>query len=200
MTTETENTPAKTCEIEKVLSEGVLKLVKAAPDNPVNRALVLKEIKKPLPEEATTFKQIKDWVEANIKSPEVVNPNDVAIVGSVTGWQDYTGNARFIDRRQWTANIQLTNEVLNQIVRDQINRGEADIESIWTDVYNELKESFWDSGFALDSTGDIQYSDREDDEDQEGEQDSSIGNWNAVRAAVKKWIVDHGLAGQVEGV
>lgn len=116
--------PKKTCKIEQVLSNQTITLLKTAPENDVNRTLALAVLKKPLPEEAKTFEQIKEWVEANFK-PLKYDPNTLtpkasapALLASYTYRQTDHGTCKYSRTMARTGRYSLSTEDIDTLIAE----------------------------------------------------------------------------------
>lgn len=116
--------PKKTCKIEQVLSSQTIKLLQTAPENEVNRTLALAVLKKPLPNEAKTFEQIKEWVEANFK-PLKYDPNTLtpkasapALLASYAYRQVDHGTCKYSRTMARTGRYSLSTEDIDTLIAE----------------------------------------------------------------------------------
>ena len=90
--------PARLCAIADVLTPQTLRMIGACPTNEVARTLVLAAVRKPIPDEAKTFEQIKDWIETNV-SPVAKVESVKGIQVAVRTWERVSGHCTYTEER-----------------------------------------------------------------------------------------------------
>ena len=120
--------PARLCAIADVLTPQTLRMIGACPTNEVARTLVLAAIRKPIPDEAKTFKQIKDWIETNV-SPVAKVESVKGIEVTVRTWERVSGHCTYTEERSGEGTHTLTPEDINDCIQQVLNE-ECGVETL----------------------------------------------------------------------
>ena len=113
--------PARLCAIADVLTPQTLRMIGACPTNEVARTLVLAAVRKPIPDEAKTFEQIKDWIETNV-SPVAKVESVKGIQVAVRTWERVSGHCSYTEERTGESDYTLTPEDIHDCIQRGFRR------------------------------------------------------------------------------
>ncbi len=179
----------KKCQLESVLSDSVIALLTATPANEVIRTLVLAAIKKPIPSEAQTFEQVRDWIEANIDPVTVMAPVKPAaggITGTVQVILDRSGTCYYTEHMQGRDNYTVSAEELGEIM-DIATIEHRDFNWVLSEVAALLKEAAGEDQPGTEQVS-VDYSDYEDDGDGDCNTHYEIRD-SLLGARVRQWAL-----------
>lgn len=179
----------KKCQLESVLSDSVIALLTATPANEVIRTLVLAAIKKPIPSEAQTFEQVRDWIEANIDPVTVMAPVKPAaggITGTVQVILDRSGTCYYTEHMQGRDNYTVSAEELGEIM-DIATIEHRDFNWVLSEVAALLKEAAGEDQPGTEQVS-VDYSDYEDDGDGDSNTRYEVRD-SLLGARVRQWAL-----------
>jgi hypothetical protein len=131
------------CEIAQMLPVGVLQLLASAPHNETVRHVLLAHLKRSVPEELKTYKDIQDWIEFNFDPPSVPIGKQKAVPGQnvievlVVAHVEETGSCSYHERQQGRGNMRIRLELLTDIASEA-----DDVDEFW----EEIRTEFYDQG------------------------------------------------------
>lgn len=136
----------KKCHIRTVLGAAMVESLRVAPEHAGLRAQVLAKIKVPLPDEAKTFEQIKDWIETNIDPNAIPKPpapptpaRPVSNLIIVDVDCHASGTCRFDGRMSGQGQYALDEESVLEIAHDCVDEEEG-FNRVISRVINWLRE------------------------------------------------------------
>ncbi len=179
----------KKCQLESVLSDSVIALLTATPANEVIRTLVLAAIKKPIPSEAQTFEQVRDWIEANIDPVTVMAPVKPAaggITGTVQVTLDRSGTCYYAEHMQGRDNYTVSAGELGEIM-DIATIEHRDFNWVLNEVATLLKDAASEDQPGTEPVS-VDYSDYEDDGDGDSNTRYEVRD-SLLGARVRQWAL-----------
>lgn len=187
-----ETQPAKKCDLDKVVQKELIALLKQAPLNPHVRTLIHAQILKPIPEEAKTFEEIKNWIELNIEPRAAQTLAEVLAQGRVDPPQGPEFHERITYSEQqwgnchWSAEMSGTNtySLSRQSLRDAAIEADGDWNGFCEQVEEELREQCNENNPDLDPVDGYDHSDY----DTNGSDDSSVDFQQGLRTRLAQWM------------
>lgn len=186
-----EGMPPKKCLTEKVLSGTALHMLKMAPTNPTTRAVVQQFTQKPLPEELTSFIDIREWIDNNC-DPSKQRETKVNVEGYLTveesGRCDYTA-IRYSANFNYQFDISIIEEIINEC--DDNDDGLVD----WSSLFERLRAEISDQiNIHNYPHGSLQVSEtrEHESEDVEGQQ-FNVRSSGSLRSAILHTLQQTGM-------
>ncbi|HSS95485.1 MAG TPA: hypothetical protein VLK33_00565 [Terriglobales bacterium] len=140
---EVKDPPIRKCTLENVLPESTIRMLQDNPTHEVARTLALAKIKQVLPESATTFEAIREWVETTIDPSVSVTPLErnlaqAIIVNASYSYQE-TGCCRYTAHSSGRRLVEMSSLDLQGLINDCIDEG-GDLELVIDKIYDILRD------------------------------------------------------------
>lgn len=179
----------KKCNITEVLPASVIQLIRVAPVSTTTRALVMAQIKQPIPDGIQSYEAIKDWIEHHIAAPVKLKPGmpkappaNNRINVPIIGRQDSRGTCNYVEHQKGDGNYELMKEELVDMASDSEDSDQ------FLDRVRESMAEDWDDCIPPVVQQGREYENHEQDHIENSEVEIKSEGYEVIKAALREHI------------
>jgi hypothetical protein len=113
--------PVSTCNIKDVLPASVIQMAESFPQNETVRSVLCAHLKAPVPAEAQTFQQIRDWIETHVVKENPEPFKDVGITLLIEASRNVSGTCHYSVTESGDGDVKFSDEWLKNAISDSGN-------------------------------------------------------------------------------